>query len=304
MTRITDIRAREIMDSRGNLTVEADVMVDGGLAGRAAVPSGASTGSREAVESARRRQDAILRQGRPAVANVNGPIREALLGRTCSTRWARPRLIALDGTDTKSRLGANAARRVSLAAAHAAAGASRQSLTGGWVGPVRVRVPVPMMNIVNGGAHADNSVDIQEFMVLRSRASSFRRRCGSVKIFHTLRKVLHERGLAAVGDEGGLRPTCRRTRRRWNVLEAVERAGFKAGRDVYLGLDVASSGSSRTGILLDPRTGNSPPRSSPTISRASPAAIPSSPSRTAWRSGLERLDALLTERRKASARGR
>ena len=253
MTRITDIRAREIMDSRGNPTVEADVMVDGGVTGRAAVPSGASTGSRGAVELRDGDKTRYFGKGvRQAVANVNGPIREALLGQNVLDQAELDRrLIALDGTDTKSRLGANALLAVSLAAAHAAARASGQSLYRRLGGSGPRRMPVPMMNIVNGGAHADNSVDIQEFMVLPVGASSFAEalRTGA-EIFHTLRKVLHDRGLAtAVGDEGGFAPDLPSNEAALEtILEAVERAGFKAGRDVYLGLDVASSEFFQDGI--------------------------------------------------------
>ena len=252
MTRITDIRAREIMDSRGNPTVEADVLV-AGVAGRAAVPSGASTGTREAVELRDGDKTRYFGKGvRQAVANVNGPIREALLGQDVLDQAGLDRtLIALDGTDTKSRLGANALLAVSLAAAHAAARASGQSLYRRLGGPGPRRMPVPMMNIINGGAHADNSVDIQEFMVLPVGAASFAEalRVGA-EIFHTLRKVLHERGLAtAVGDEGGFAPDLPSNEAALEtILEAVERAGFRAGRDVYLGLDVASSEFFQDGI--------------------------------------------------------
>ncbi len=175
MNRITDIRAREIIDSRGNPTVEADVHVGDGILGRAAVPSGASTGTREAVELRDGDKSRYFGKGvRQAVANVNGVIREALLGYDVLDQAGLDRaLIALDGTDTKSRLGANALLAVSLAAAHAAARASGQSLHRRLGGPGPRRMPVPMMNIINGGAHADNSVDIQEFMILPVGAPSF-----------------------------------------------------------------------------------------------------------------------------------
>jgi len=246
MTKIIDIQAREIMDSRGNPTVEADVTVEGGVMGRAAVPSGASTGTREAVELRDGDKGRYMGKGvRKAVANANGELRGALLGMDVRDQAALDaRMIALDGTDTKSRLGANALLAISLAAAHAAARASRQGLYRliGGAGPKVM--PVPMMNIVNGGAHADNSVDIQEFMVLPVGAPNFAEalRCGA-EIFHTLKKVLHERGLAtAVGDEGGFAPNLPSNEAALEtILQAVERAGYKAGRDVYLGLDVASS---------------------------------------------------------------
>ncbi len=245
-TKIIDIKAREIMDSRGNPTVEADVIVDGGTLGRAAVPSGASTGTREAVElrdgdSKRYAGKGVLQ----AVINANGELRNALLGHDVRDQAGLDaRMIELDASESKARLGANALLAISLAAAHAAARASRQSLFRYLGGSGAKVMPVPMMNIVNGGAHADNSVDIQEFMVLPVGAPSFAEalRCGA-EIFHTLKKVLHERKLAtAVGDEGGFAPDLPSNEAALEtILQAVDRAGFKAGRDVYLGLDVASS---------------------------------------------------------------
>ncbi len=253
MTKIIDIRAREIVDSRGNPTVEADVLVEGGVTGRAAVPSGASTGSREAVELRDGDKSRYFGKGvRKAVANANGEIRSALLGRDVRDQAGLDaRMVELDGTETKSRLGANAILAVSLAAAHAAARASGQGLYRLLGGPGPKVLPVPMMNIINGGAHADNSVDIQEFMVLPVGAPSFSEalRCGA-EIFHTLKKVLHEGGLAtAVGDEGGFAPDLPSNEAALEtILQAVERAGYKCGRDVYLGLDVASSEFFRDGI--------------------------------------------------------
>ena len=246
MNRIVDIVAREIVDSRGNPTVEADVRLEGGISGRAAVPSGASTGTREAVELRDGDKSRYLGKGvRSAVANANGEIRAALLGHDARDQAGLDRrMIELDGTDTKSRLGANAILAVSLAAAHAAARAEGQGLWRRLGGPGPKTMPVPMMNIINGGAHADNSVDIQEFMVLPVGSPSFPEalRCGA-EIFHTLKKVLHERGLAtAVGDEGGFAPNLPSNEAALEtILEAVDRAGYKAGRDVCLGLDVASS---------------------------------------------------------------
>jgi enolase len=253
MTRIVDIKAREIMDSRGNPTVEADVFLAGGESGRAAVPSGASTGTREAVELRDGDKSRYSGKGvRKAVANANGELRSALLGRDVRDQAGLDRrMIEIDGTETKSRLGANALLAISLAAAHAAARASKQGLYRllGGAGPKVM--PVPMMNIINGGAHADNSVDIQEFMVLPVGAPSFAEalRYGA-EIFHTLKKVLHERGLAtAVGDEGGFAPNLPSNEAALEtILQAVERAGFKPGRDVYLGLDVASSEFFKDGI--------------------------------------------------------
>ena len=253
MTKIVDIIAREIVDSRGNPTVEADVHVEGGVVGRAAVPSGASTGTREAVELRDGDKARYLGKGvLKAVANANGEIRSALLG--CDVRdqaGLDGRMIELDGTESKSRLGANAILAASLAAAHAAARASGQGLYRLIGGPGPKVMPVPMMNIINGGAHADNSVDIQEFMVLPVGAPNFREalRCGA-EIFHALKKVLHERGLAtAVGDEGGFAPDLPSNEAALEtILEAVERAGYKAGRDVYLGLDAAASEFYQDGI--------------------------------------------------------
>ena len=253
MTKIVDIIAREIVDSRGNPTVEADVHVEGGVVGRAAVPSGASTGSREAVELRDGDKARYLGKGvLKAVANANGEIRSALLGRDVRDQAGLDeRMIELDGTESKSRLGANAILAVSLSAAHAAARASGQGLYRLIGGPGPKVMPVPMMNIINGGAHADNSVDIQEFMVLPVGAPNFREalRCGA-EIFHALKKVLHERGLAtAVGDEGGFAPDLPSNEAALEtILEAVERAGYKAGRDVYLGLDAAASEFYQDGI--------------------------------------------------------
>jgi enolase len=253
MTRIVDIRAREIMDSRGNPTVEADVHLDGGVLGRAAVPSGASTGTREAVELRDGDKTRYSGKGvRKAVANANGELRSALLGMDVHDQAALDRkMIALDGTDTKSRLGANALLAISLAAAHAAARARQQGLYRLIGGPGPKVMPVPMMNIINGGAHADNSVDIQEFMVLPVGAQNFAEalRYGA-EIFHTLKKVLHDQGLAtAVGDEGGFAPNLPSNEAALEtILQAVERAGYKPGRDVYLGLDVASSEFFKDGV--------------------------------------------------------
>ncbi len=255
MSRILDIKAREIIDSRGNPTVEADVTVEGGVAGRAAVPSGASTGSREAVELRDGDKSRYLGKGvRKAVANANGEIRAALLGKDVNDQAALDGImIQLDGTENKSRLGANAILAVSLAAAHASARLAGQGLYRRLGGAGPKTMPVPMMNIVNGGAHADNSVDIQEFMVLPVGAPSFAEalRYGA-EIFHTLKKVLHERGLAtAVGDEGGFAPNLPSNESALEtILEAVERAGFRAGRDVYLGLDVASTEFYQDGIYV------------------------------------------------------
>jgi enolase len=217
------------------------------------VPSGASTGTREAVELRDGDKARYLGKGvLKAVANANGELRKALLGHDVLDQAGLDRrMIELDGTDTKSRLGANALLAVSLAAAHASARATKQSLFRRLGGPGPKVMPVPMMNIINGGAHADNSVDIQEFMVLPVGVPNFAEalRTGA-EIFHTLKKVLHERGLAtAVGDEGGFAPNLPSNEAALEtILEAIKRAGFKAGEDVYLGLDVASSEFFKDGV--------------------------------------------------------
>ena len=244
--RIVDIRGREVVDSRGNPTVEADVELDDGTVGRAAVPSGASTGTREAVEL--RDGDASRYLGKGvlhAVQHVNGVLRDSLVGRDPMDQPAIDRrMCELDGTDNKSRLGANAILAVSLATAHAAARARKLPLYRHLGGSDAVVLPVPMMNIVNGGAHADNSLDIQEFMIVPAGLPSYREalRCGA-EIFHRLKKILNERGLAtAVGDEGGFAPNLPSNEAALGViLEAIEKAGFHPGHDVWLGLDVAST---------------------------------------------------------------
>jgi enolase len=257
MSKIVDIRGREIIDSRGNPTVEADVLLDSGVLGRAAVPSGASTGSREAVELRDGDKKRYLGKGvLNAVANVNGELKKALLGRDPRDQAGLDHtMIALDGTENKGRLGANALLAVSMATAHAAANDAKQSLfryiASGNGGVASKTLPVPMMNIINGGAHADNSVDIQEFMILPVGAKSLSEalRYGA-EIFHTLKKVLHDRKLAtSVGDEGGFAPDLPSNEAALEtILEAIDRAGYKAGRDIYLGLDVASTEFFKDGI--------------------------------------------------------
>jgi enolase len=246
MSRIKDIRGREIIDSRGNPTVEADVALESGVLGRAAVPSGASTGTREAVEL--RDGDKKRYGGKgvlKAVEHVNTVLKQALVGRDSRDQAGiDARMIELDGTDTKGRLGANALLAISLANAHAAATDAREPLYR-FLGKGREPVmPVPMMNIINGGAHANNSLDIQEFMILPVGAPSFREalRYGA-EVFHTLKKVLSDRGLStAVGDEGGFAPDLESNEEALEVIiSAVEKAGYKIGKDIYLGLDVASS---------------------------------------------------------------
>ncbi len=247
---ISGVHAREILDSRGNPTVEVDVTLVGGARGRAAVPSGASTGEREALELRDGDKTRYLGKGvRTAVANVNGEIASAVRGTACDQRALDDALIALDGTPTKSRLGANALLGVSMAAARAAALASGVPLyahlarLAGRTGDSYV-LPVPMMNILNGGAHADSSVDFQEFMVMPLGLPCFSEglRAGA-EIFHALRSILKKKGYSTgVGDEGGFAPSLTSNREAVDVvLEAINTAGYTAGRDVYLALDVASS---------------------------------------------------------------
>ena len=245
MSEIVDVRAREVLDSRGNPTVEVDAITADGAIGRAAVPSGASTGSREALElrdgdKARYGGKGVLK----ACANVNGELKDAVTGMDASEQEAIDRkMIDLDGTDNKGRLGANAILGVSMAAAHAAAQEGSQPLYQ-YLGADATTLPVPMMNIVNGGEHADNSVDFQEFMILPVGASSLREavRYGA-EVFHALKSVLNGRGLATgVGDEGGFAPDLPSNEAAIEViLEAIDEAGFKAGQDIYLGMDVAAS---------------------------------------------------------------
>jgi enolase len=256
MTRITAVRAREVLDSRGNPTVEADVMTDQGTVGSACAPSGASTGSREALEL---RDGDMSRYGgkgvAKAVAAVNGPVSEGVIGMNPADQAALDaRLCELDGTDNKTRLGANALLAVSLAAAKAAAqdgGVPLFQHINGLAGGGPMMLPVPMMNILNGGAHADNNVDIQEFMVQPVSMESFREalRCGA-EIFHALKGVLGGRGLStAVGDEGGFAPNLASTAEALEVIaQAVGKAGYELGRDVTLALDCAASEFYRDGV--------------------------------------------------------
>ena len=246
MTAILDIHGREILDSRGNPTVEVDVLLDDGSFGRAAVPSGASTGAHEAVELRDGDKDRYLGKGvQKAIAAVNGEIAEALLGFDAEDqRDIDLAMIDLDGTENKGRLGANAILGVSLAVAKAAANARGLPLYS-YIGGVSAHVlPVPMMNIINGGEHADNPIDFQEFMVMPVGASSLAEavRWGA-EIFHTLKKGLHEKGLAtAVGDEGGFAPNLASTRDALDfIMASIEKAGFKPGEDVALALDCAST---------------------------------------------------------------
>jgi enolase len=247
MSKIKDVAGIEILDSRGNPTVEAEVVLASGARGRAAVPSGASTGSREAHELRDGDKKRYLGKGvLKAVANVNGEIRKAVTGLDAADQEKLDRkMIDLDGTSNKARLGANAILAVSLAAAKAHAAdqgvALYESLAGG---KKELTMPLPMMNIINGGAHADNSVDIQEFMILPVGAPTFAEclRYG-VEVFHALKAVLKAKGLnTAVGDEGGFAPDLGSNEEALQTIEqAVEKAGYTLGREIYLGLDVAST---------------------------------------------------------------
>ena len=252
MTAIIDLHAREILDSRGNPTVEVDVLLEDGSFGRAAVPSGASTGAHEAVELRDGDKNRYLGKGvLQAVDAANGEIADAILGLDAEDqRDIDATMIALDGTDNKGRLGANAILGTSMAVAKAAANARGLPLYA-YIGGVSAHVlPVPMMNIINGGEHADNPIDIQEFMVMPVGADSIAEgvRWGA-EIFHTLKKKLHEKGLAtSVGDEGGFAPDLASTRDALDfIMASVEQAGFKPGKDVVLALDCAATEFYRNG---------------------------------------------------------
>ncbi|HJU99172.1 MAG TPA: phosphopyruvate hydratase, partial [Burkholderiaceae bacterium] len=246
MSAIVDIIGREIIDSRGNPTVECDVLLESGVMGRAAVPSGASTGSREAIE---------LRDGDPkryfgkgvlqACENINTEISEAIMGLDANEQAFLDRtLIDLDGTENKSRLGANAMLAVSMAVAKAAAEEAGLPLYRYFGGSGAMQLPVPMMNVINGGAHADNNLDIQEFMIIPVGAPSFKEaiRYGA-EVFHTLKKILHKKGLTtAVGDEGGFAPSVTNHEEAIKlIIQAIEEAGYQPGTQIALGLDCAAS---------------------------------------------------------------
>ena len=251
MIQIKEIRGREILDSRGNPTVEADVELTDGTKARAAVPSGASTGTREAVELRDGDKSRYLGKGvQQAVANINGELRDTLLAQSFDDQRGLDQcMLDLDSRDNKSRLGANALLPISLAAAKADAQSNGVSLFR-HLGSDTV-MPLPMMNIINGGAHADNSVDIQEFMILPVGAPSFSEalRHGT-EIFHTLKSVLHSQGMnTAVGDEGGFAPNLPSNQAALDtIMTAIEKAGFKPGEDILLGLDVASSEFYKDGV--------------------------------------------------------
>lgn len=249
MSQIVDIRAREILDSRGNPTIEADVILESGVVGRSCAPSGASTGSREALELRDGDKSRYLGKGvRQAVENVNTEIKKALVGHDVfDQKGLDDVMIALDGTENKSKLGANATLAVSLAAARAAAEEQKTPLfqyIANLRGQKTLSMPVPMMNIINGGAHADNTVDIQEFMIEPVGFTSFAEslRAGA-ETFHALKSVLKKKGLnTAVGDEGGFAPNLRSNEEAITViLEAIEQTGYKSGSDIMLALDCAAS---------------------------------------------------------------
>ncbi|NOX97261.1 MAG: phosphopyruvate hydratase [Nitrospirae bacterium] len=246
MIKITEVKGREILDSRGNPTVEVEVAVEGGIRGRAAVPSGASTGEHEAIELRDGDKARYLGKGvEKAVSNVNEVIGPLVLGKDAEDQEAIDNLmIQLDGTENKARLGANAILGVSLAVAKAAAAASHQSLYRYLGGEEARELPVPMMNIINGGSHADNNIDLQEFMIMPVGAKSFREalRMGA-EVFHNLKAVLLKKGCStAVGDEGGFAPHLNSNEEAIEViLEAIEASGYKAGKDVCLVLDPAAS---------------------------------------------------------------
>ncbi|WP_374564470.1 phosphopyruvate hydratase, partial [Ideonella sp.] len=246
MSAIVDIVGREILDSRGNPTVECDVLLESGTLGRAAVPSGASTGSREAIELRDGDKSRYLGKGvLKAVQNINNDISEAVLGLDASEQaFLDKTLIDLDGTDNKSRLGANAMLAVSMAVARAAAEESGLPLYRYFGGMGGVQLPVPMMNVINGGAHANNSLDLQEFMIIPVGAPSFREalRYGA-EVFHALKKIIDAKGMSTtVGDEGGFAPNLPSHEAAIQlILEAIDKAGFTAGSQIAIGLDCAAS---------------------------------------------------------------
>jgi enolase len=246
MSAIVDIIGREIIDSRGNPTVECDVLLESGVMGRAAVPSGASTGSREAIELRDGDKSRYLGKGvLKACENINTEISEAIMGLDANEQAFLDRtLIDLDGTENKARLGANATLAVSMAVAKAAAEESGLPLYRYFGGSGAMQMPVPMMNVINGGAHADNNLDLQEFMIIPVGAPSFREaiRYGA-EVFHTLKKILHDKGLTtAVGDEGGFAPSVDNHEAAIKlILQAIEQAGYEPGTQIALGLDCAAS---------------------------------------------------------------
>ena len=241
--KIKDVIGREILDSRGNPTVEVDVILENGIMGRAAVPSGASTGEREALELRDGDKSRYLGKGvLKAVSNVNGPLRDLVIGMDAENQKELDyAMINLDGTPTKSKFGANAILGISMAALKASAINAGKDLYE-YVGNGKT-LPRPMMNIINGGAHADNKLDFQEFMIIPERDTIKERLRVGAEVFHNLKKVLNERGLATgVGDEGGFAPDLQSNREGFDlIIEAIEKAGYVPGKDVFLGIDVAAS---------------------------------------------------------------
>lgn len=245
MSKIAKVKGRQIIDSRGNPTVEVDITLESGVLGRAAVPSGASTGEHEAIELRDGDKSRFMGKGvTKAVENVNSKIADTLVGQEPDFRALDQKLISLDGTENKANLGANAILGASMAVAHAAANEEGQPLYKFLGGADANILPVPLMNIINGGEHADNNLDIQEFMIAPLGASTFteamRMAC---EVFHTLKKILHDRGLAtSVGDEGGFAPNLQSNEEGISVIiEAIEKAGYKPDQDVCIALDAASS---------------------------------------------------------------
>jgi enolase len=252
MSSVVDVIAREILDSRGNPTVEADVLLESGVMGRAAVPSGASTGAREAIELRDGDKNRYLGKGvQKAVEHINTELSEAIIGLDAQEQtFIDQTLIELDGTDNKSRLGANAILAVSIAVAKAAAEESGLPLYRYFGGMGPMQMPVPMMNIINGGAHANNRLDIQEFMIMPVAANTFREalRCGA-EVFHALKKLLDKKGFStAVGDEGGFAPNLKSHAEALQfILHAIEQAGYTPGKEVLIALDCAASEFHREG---------------------------------------------------------
>ena len=241
--KIKDVIGREILDSRGNPTVEVDVILENGILGRAAVPSGASTGEREALELRDGDKSRYLGKGTlKAVANVNGPLRDLVIGMDAADQKALDyAMIELDGTETKSKFGANAILGISMAAMKASAIEAGKPLYR-YIGD-GTELPKPMMNIINGGAHADNKLDFQEFMIIPQRDTIHERVRVGAEVFHNLKKVLNEKGLATgVGDEGGFAPDLQSNTEGFElIMEAIKRAGYEPGKDVCMGIDVAAS---------------------------------------------------------------
>src|SRR3989338_8646943 len=245
MSKIKQVKARQILDSRGNPTVEVDVILESGVLGRAAVPSGASTGEHEAIELRDGDKSKYMGKGvLKAVGNVNTVIAKAIKGKEADFKKIDKLVIELDGTENKGKLGANAILGVSLAVAKAAANQKKVPLYK-YLGGTKARIlPVPLMNIINGGVHADNNLDVQEFMIAPIGAPTFsealRMAC---EVFHTLKKILHDRDLAtSVGDEGGFAPNLRSNEEGIGVIiEAIEKAGYKPGKDIFIALDAAAS---------------------------------------------------------------